>query len=203
MTISDRRLSEWQQLLKSELDAQDKSIDARLVQAKLKGDHDRDEIKNEVFISITQQVESGKIRIQQSDDAIHFFTVKPQQEEQIYSLRAYLRTCLFNQIREISRCKRKEQQVDIDNSKTLIYQISQDSSLYRNHPENWIREREIREKMNQLCLEDRRILEMFYFQGLSFIEMAKQLEAEGFPLYKLENLRKKKERALEKLRQRY
>jgi DNA-directed RNA polymerase specialized sigma24 family protein len=205
MNKLDRSSSEWEKKVEAELSVHDKAIDRWLIQWGLESQYQKNEIKNMVFICFKKYVELGKIRIQGSNDALQFFKVNLQQEQPIRELRSYLRSCLFNQVKQLLRLhlNRKVHQVDIRDLESLGSQISQDDSFYRDNSEKLILLCEIREKMKQLSQEDRRILELFYFEDLSFIEIARQLEIEGFPLRHIDNLRKRKERALEKLRLKY
>lgn len=205
MTRGDRSLSEWEIKLEVELSVHDKSIERWLIQWGIQSHYQKNEIKNAVFIHFKERVESGEIKIQGSNETLQFFTVNSQQEQPIRELRAYLRTCLFNEVLRILRKERSRSryQVNIEDAENLVSRTSQDDLFSRNNPENWLTLCEIREKMSQLSREDRRILELSCFECLPFIEIAKQLEIEGFPLWNPEALRQRKKRALDRLRLKY
>ncbi len=205
MSRLDRSSSEWEKQVEAELSVHDKMIQKWLIQWGLESQYQINEIKSMVFICFKNSVELGRIRIQRSNDALQFFTVKPQQEQLIRKLRAYLRTCLLNKVKQIFKLHldRKVYEVDIEDNESSVYRLSQDNFFYRDNPDKWVIACEVREKMRQLSREDCRILELFYIEGLSFMEIGKQLENEGFPLWNLDNLRKRKERAIERLRLKY
>lgn len=202
MTTSNRSLSNWENVVEAELDTLDKSIEIRLLQTGLNVCFEKEEIKNTVFLIFKKRVASGKIRVQQDNSIVHFFTLKSSVEEPIHKLRPYLRTCLFNEINRIFHLykKQKTNQVNIDDFKESVSQTLPNSSFYRDNPEDWIEKCELRDKMHLLENEDRLILELFYFEDLSFEEIAKRLKSEGSPVYRHDYLRKKKQRAMDRLR---
>jgi hypothetical protein len=66
----------------------------------------------------------------------------------------------------------------------------------------------LKEKLKLLSFEDHKILELSFFQNLSYQEIAHSLKSSGFPPdgnapYNVNGLRKRKQRALAKLRKLY
>ncbi len=154
------------------------------------------QVRNGVFLIVNNQISSGKLRYQFFGNGVFFLKVKSDQTiEPILNFKAWLRTVSFNYLRQIRTKQNKYDKVlNID----YCYNLCD-----KKNPEKYIIQVEVREKLSELEDEDRRILEMKYFEGLNYKKISLSLQSEGFPRYKVANIRKKKERAEEKLRKLY
>jgi RNA polymerase sigma factor (sigma-70 family) len=155
------------------------------------------EVINHVYLSICCLIERGKL-IYNSTNEIWFYVKDGSEEspEEIDNFKAWLRTVFFNHLQKL-RDKQNQQNrvINIDN----CWDVSGNDN-----PLNHIFKTELRDKLYKfLSNEEIRIIEMHYFQGLKFKEIASLLESEGFPKYKEDNLRQKQRRAIEKLRATY
>lgn len=199
----------WESTVLEELNSHNRLIERLLFQMKIRGRYDKDEIINQVFIVFQKKVETGKIRIEFSNGQTpNFWSCKPEGEcKQIKFLNAYLKKSLLNHLRGLWN-NEKKRELAIESE--VIENLAPQSHLSELH--NSFEEDEeicqLREKLNQLNNEERRILELAFFDTLSFREIAQRLKSEnlptvGHPGYSETTLRKKKQRALDKLRKQF
>ncbi len=155
-----------------------------------------DEVRNEIFLILTKLIKLERIEYKIIDNNFVFINIKPDKpKEPIENFKAWLRTVIFNHLKKLRKTQNKIDKIlNIDN---FSHYDSKEKYF------SYIEKKELLEKLKSLGEEERRILEMFYFQKLSYQEIAASLQSEGFPKYSNANLRKKKERALEKLRNLY
>jgi RNA polymerase sigma factor (sigma-70 family) len=162
-----------------------------LQRLKLDNSYQFDEIKNEIFLLIKDLVDSKKLSGEIFEENWVFTKVNPDgTPESIRSLEAWLRTVIWNYLLELQRREKLS-------LKVILLDEYPDLKINRL---DYAEKIEIREKLKKLSHEDCRILELRFFEGLPFQEIAVRLQSEGFPKYTEEALRKKKQRALEKLR---
>jgi DNA-directed RNA polymerase specialized sigma subunit len=149
------------------------------------------EIKSDIFLLIYDLVNSGKLECEFIKDNFVFTQVKSDgTREPIRDIEAWLRGVLGSYL---LRARAKEK---LDNQVILFDELPDQ----RISPLDYAQNTELREKLTLLSNEERRILELFFFDELSFQEIAVRLQAEGFPKYTTAALRKKKQRAIEELR---
>jgi hypothetical protein len=181
----------WQIFLRQKLDELESAINHYLHQLGLKNLHSCRDIKHDMFLRLDRLIKSQKLDYQVVKDDLVFFEINSKEErEAIRNFQAWLRTVIFNYLREL---RRKE------NSRHLVRLLGESVARAIN-PLDYAQNLEIREKLKNLSDEERRILELFFFKGQNFQEIAVRLQAEGFPKYTEEALRQKKHRAIEKLR---
>lgn len=176
-------------LINSDLLARLIRIALRLL--KLNGYYLVDEIKNEIFLLIQNLVDSKKLdgKIIEGNLVLTKINTDGKQEP-IISLEAWLRKVILNYLRGVRRRENRGNRV-------IPFDEYPDQSV--NQPD-YAETTELREKLTQLNPLECRILELCFFEDLSFRKMAVRLQTEGFPEYTVEALRKKKQRAIEKLR---
>ena len=155
-----------------------------------------DEVRNEIFLILTKLIKLGRIEYKIIDNNFVFINIKRDQpKEPIENFKAWLRTVIFNHLKKLRKAQNKIDKIlNIDN---FSHYHSREKYF------SYIDKNELLEKLKSLGDEDRRIIEMFYFQRLNYQEIAASLQSEGFPKCSNANLRKKKGRALEKLRNLY
>jgi hypothetical protein len=183
-------------------------IDRLLIQMRLRGRYEKGDIINQLFIAFSNRVESGGIKVENADDlTIRFLSRNRAGEmQQVLSINAYLRTIIINYLRELFNQEKTNDFVAPLESLEHIEAMNHlnDSCFYEEDERVF----EIKNKLKFLSYEDHRILELFFFEDLSYGEIAQCLKSSGFPpdghrAYSDNNLRKKKQRALEKLRKHF
>ena len=188
--------SSWEITFETDFNKIEKQINNKLWQLNLTKCCTIEQVKNEVFLLITNQIFKQKLKYQVIDNSGVFLKIKPDGiTEPIRNFKAWLRTVSFNHIKQ-TRIKQ--------NKHDKIININDCYYLHdKKNPEQYILKIELREKLKELGDEERRILEMRHFEGFTYKEICLSLESEGYPKYTEINLRKKKERAEEKLRKFY
>lgn len=139
------------------------------------------DIINEVYIRGVKLIESGQpIR-------------KPS---------AWIRVTALNVIREISRNQTKWKLVDYS---SVEYAVASEEAKNSLVSEDAINEylKSLQMSVQELEPKDRQILELWKVKGLSWKEVAENLDLNGEEVPSLPTLRKRGERALERLRQKY
>lgn len=153
------------------------------------------EVRNDIFLLIQDLINHNKLIYENIGTTWIFINIKDSEsQEPIRNFKAWLRQVVLNYLkgRRKKQNKHERREIDIDNYRNIP---SSDT------PSNYIRNAELREKIQTLLdSEQSRIIEMFYFEELNYEEIADRLETEGMPRYSQENLRKKKQRAIERLR---
>lgn len=183
----------WQEILINTV-AIEKLVVCYIQRLKLNNSHDVEEIENEILLLIYNLVDSGKLEVEIIEGCLVFIKIQSDgTRELIINLKAWLRTVIRNYlVGERRRETRRHQIVYFD-----------EYSDRRMNPSDYVQNTELRQKLTLLGNEDRKILELFFFEKLSFREIAVRLQAEGFPEYTEAALRKKKQRAIERLREIY
>jgi RNA polymerase sigma factor (sigma-70 family) len=149
----------------------------RLRQYGLLGKREPDEILNESISRLSGALDSGK---------------------EIYNLLPWLRTTGLHVINEISREETRRRVIDNGNidfedflsDERLQHSEYEDSELYKR----------LNKALNELDVEDRKLLRMRYYRQLTWQGIAEKLSANGFEKTSIEALRKRGSRALAKLR---
>jgi RNA polymerase sigma factor (sigma-70 family) len=115
---------------------------------------------------------------------------------------AWIRGTAFNVIREISRNQTKWKLVDYS---SVEYAVASEEAKNSLVSEDAINEylKSLQMSVQELEPKDRQILELWKVKGLSWKEVAKNLDLNGEEVPSLPTLRKRGERALERLRQKY
>lgn len=148
------------------------------------------EVRSEIYVLMKNLVDSGRLKYY--DDA--FWKVKLDgTEEEIKNFRAWLRRVTFNDV------KKRRYQENKHNKLLNIDDYSHDHSqenLWSN-----LEKKELIEKIKVLDTVNRIILELYFFEGLSFKEISQCLRSQGLGEYTETNLHQKKRRALDKLRE--
>jgi hypothetical protein len=206
----NERLQEqnWSRILQEELYCHNRLIERLLIQMRLRGRYDKEEIISQLFINLSNRLNNGGLKIENDvDNNINFLSRNKKGEwKRILYINAYLRTMIQNHLNRLfNQEKKSEVSVSIE---TLEYFESENHSIESSDFDDDEKYRRLKEKLDFLSLEDQRILELFYIENLSFEEIAQCLKSSGFPPdsprpYNDNSLRKKKQRALEKLRKLY
>ena len=125
------------------------------------------------------------------------------QQEDIKNLQGWIRVTAYNVIREFSRKRQKYQSLD-------EYTENQYSFELAKIPNSLAIENDIEQKKNMLQIalqkledDERKIIEMKFFEDLSWSEIAKRLEFEQGKVVNIAALRKRGSRSLQKLRRIY
>lgn len=177
--------------LRKKLDELESVINRYLHQLGLKNLYSCRDIKHDMFLRLDRLIKSQKIAYQVVENELVFFEINSENErEVIRNFKAWLRTVIFNYLRELRRR---------ENSRQLVRLLGESHALAIN-PLEYAQNLELQEKLKKLSSEECRILELFFFKGLTFQEIAVCLQAEGFPQYTDAALRQKKHRAIERLR---
>jgi RNA polymerase sigma factor (sigma-70 family) len=185
--------SNWQDIL-IYAGAIEKFIVCCIRQLKLKNFYDVEEIENEIFLLIHKLIDSERLRDEIIEDCLVFIIIRSNgTREPIRNLEAWLRTVIWNYLRGRRRRENRENRV-------ILFDEYPDRRM---SPSDYVQNTELRQKLTLLSNEDRRILELFFFEDLSFREIAIRLQEEGFGQYTEAALRQKKFRALDKLRKIY
>jgi DNA-directed RNA polymerase specialized sigma subunit len=180
--------------IRKKLDELESVINRYLHQLGLKNLYSCGDIKHDIFLRLDRLIKSQRLDYQVVENELVFFEINSEKErEVIRNFKAWLRTVIFNYLREL---RRKE------NSRHLV-RILGESHALATTPLDYTQNLELQEKLKNLRDEDRKILELFFFKGLTFQEIAVCLQAEGFPQYTEAALRQKKRRAIENLRRIY
>jgi hypothetical protein len=149
------------------------------------------EVKSCIFLLVFKLFDSGKLECKISKNNLVFTKIDSKgKRESIQNLKAWLKKIIWRYLLKLhEKANRSNSSIPIDEHP--------DS---RKSPLDYAQHMELRRKLNELSKEECRILELCFFERLSFHEIAIRLESEEFPKYTEEALRKKKQRALEKLR---
>jgi hypothetical protein len=206
----NERLQEqnWSKILQEELYCHNRLIERLLIQMRLRGRYDKEEIISQLFISLSNRLNNGGFKIENDVDNNIIFSSRNKKGEwkRILYINAYLRTMIQNHLNRLfNQEKTSEVSVSIE---TLEYFESENHTMESSDFDDDEKYHRLKEKLDLLSLEDQRILELFYIENLSFEEIAQCLKSSGFPPdsprpYNDNSLRKKKQRALEKLRKLY
>lgn len=115
---------------------------------------------------------------------------------------AWIRVTALNVIREISRNQTKWKLVDYS---SVEYAVASEEAKNSLVSEDAINEylKSLQMSVQELEPKDRQILELWKVKGLSWKEVAENLDLNGEEVPSLPTLRKRGERALERLRQKY
>ncbi|WP_293074610.1 MULTISPECIES: sigma-70 family RNA polymerase sigma factor [unclassified Moorena] len=180
-------------------------IEDWLYKFKINSTYTHEDIIHDVFLLVLKLIEFGKIESHFNvDGELLLIRIKGDLKEPIINPKAWLRTVAFNYVRGLHREYKRF--VDISSEMWESLPSTEQSnavSSRHTHPMQYIENLEMREKIKQLPDEDSKILELFYFDKLSCAEISILLESKGYPRYTEETIRKKKCRALNKLRQLY
>jgi RNA polymerase sigma factor (sigma-70 family) len=149
----------------------------RLRQYGLLGKREPDEILNEAISRLSGALESGK---------------------KIYNLLPWLRTTGLHVINEISREETRHR--FIDNGNIDFEDFLSDERLQQTECDDNELYKRLNKAINELDVEDRRLLRMRYYRQLTWQDIAEKLSTDGFEKTSIEALRKRGSRALAKLR---
>ena len=113
----------------------------------------------------------------------------------IHSFKPWLRTLSFNHIKQIRKQRNSiESDLNIDDFKIMCKQSAM----------SFLESKELCDKIEQLEDDvDSKILELHYLERRTYKEIATILHQKGYGYFRVSTLRKKKERALDKLRDIY
>jgi Sigma-70, region 4 len=209
MTHFDSGIHECHDLIRKELNCHSNLIERLLYQMRLRHKYEKGDIINELFISFQKKIAEEAIKVEHDiyDGSIYFISRNREGEwKRIISPKGYFRTTIENYLRRLyEENKNSTVSVDSDLLENIISKTQPDRIDIGDDED--LRFQDIREKLQLLSYEDHKILELF-FQGLSYQEIAQYLKSSGLPPdgrqpYNENNLRKKKQRALEKLRELY
>ena len=200
----------WHELFNNSLISHHNFVKRSLFQMRLNYRYTLDDIISQIFIDFQQKIEAGKIKAEfdDEDNSIFFVSLDRNAEwRRILSLRAYLRVTILNYLLQLYAQEKKELilvKPDTLEHLDLLNRADDEFSKFCDD-EGILR---VKEKLKLLSLEDHKILDLFFFQQLGYEEIAQCLKSSGFPPdgnrpYNLNSLRKKKQRALEKLRRLY
>lgn len=153
-----------------------KNILGRLKQFHLQGIYEPDDVLNEVVIRFMRTL---------------------LKEKKIFNPEAWIRITAYNIIRELSR-KQKCQNLDHNTHESMVAS-GEDISLYLTQQEESER---IHDALKKLSPETQYLLELRFFKGFSWQEIAQYLTQKGQKV-SVATLRKRGERAINQLREVY
>ncbi|WP_404790324.1 RNA polymerase sigma factor [Altericista sp. CCNU0014] len=199
---------DWQELIQKELDGHGKLIERLLIQMSLCGRYERGDILSQLFISFHSRVKNGGIKIEYENEETIVFSSRNREGDwkRILFIKAYLRTMARNYLYELFN---RERMAEVPLPTEILEYLETENHLNdSNSSEDDSQLSRLKYNLDLLGYEDQRILELFFFENLSYSEIAQCLKSSGFPpdgtrAYNENNLRKKKQRALEKLRKLY
>lgn len=137
--------------------------------------YDEDSVLHEVFLRGLKSVRNGK---------------------DIDNMQPWIKGAALNVIRELSRQEKKTVSLDIQNFDFL--ESASVPSLDSYESDFWL----VRRALDFLLPEDQEILRLVFLENLSYQEIQKHLLGEGRDI-SMSSLRKRKERALKRLRETY
>lgn len=148
-----------------------------------------DDIKHDVFIELKKSVNNRKLDCQVIEGKLFLTRIKQDGTRvPINNLTGYLRVLVYNHL--------LKKYVDIPCAHVDIENLPQQTKT----PEDYAQTQELKSKIQQLDPEDALILELCWFEDISCNQIAERLVSKGFPCYSESTVRKKHQRAREKLR---
>ena len=188
------------------LDSLSRNIKGRLCQYNIDSEYTHEDIKNDVFLLVQKLINFGKLEPHLDvDGELYLVRIKGGSKERIINPRAWLRKVAFNYVRGLHRKHKRFSDISSERWASLLSteQSNVISFSRQTHPIQYVENLELRDKIRQLPNEDSAILNLFYFEKLSCVEISIRLESKGYPRYTEENIRQKKHRALNKIRRLY
>lgn len=177
-------------------------IRSQLDDLRLDKDYTVEDIKHDLFIEVQKSVNDKRLDCQviEDEEVIECKLLLTRIEQDgtkvpIKNLLGYLRVTVYNHLLKKNIKKNRLGAHDGVNIENLPQQTGS--------PLDHAQTQELRSKIQQLEPEDALILELFWFEDLSMKQIAERLVSEGFSCYSESNLRKKQQRAREKLRSIY
>ena len=150
-------------------------------------------VENSMYIIIHDLYITNKL-IYCSDDNLFIYKKKNGTKKIILNFKSWLLSVSVNHLKQIRQ-----------NRNIIEYSLNIDDyeNIFKHNLISYLESTEIEDKLDKLNDEDRLILQLFYLEDMPYKKIAEIFSKEGLGKFKPLNLRKKKQRALDKLRMIY
>lgn len=170
------------------------SIEIYIKTLNLLGVSSFEDVQGNVYIILYNLDRLGKL-VYYSEEEIFTYMKKDGTKNEISNFKAWCRTTSFNYLKQLRKAQNKIEAYSDIYDDYFRNKVTTDAILYH------LEHEEVKDKLKYLKELDKRIIEMCFFEGYKFEEIAKQLKKERLGVFKADALRQRKRRAITRLRE--